>query len=300
LEHNDGGMEDSGTTSWTGTSATVAKVTTEAITGKGVQALSVLNTGVNGYAGSVTLPVMQVRNYRVFGLCRTTVGIGSLVVQDMTNGAPIVLTWTNLSTVDSTQDQDWRYLQGAFTAPAGCVNLQVRLQNTSATGQSYWDDVGVYPSDDGYLDLPVWLADPESELVDVRVLIPTFSGRETNVLQRLRPLRRPVGNPTGATAYKLPVPLGLSFPVSILAGRSFTELSVDTDTIPTEYQDWLAAGAAYRLMVAGAQPRGMDAKEFIAERERQRVIWETSCADNHPAARGSRPVYSDGPGSGYR
>lgn len=299
LEHNDGGMEESGTTSWTGSNATLAKVTSEAVTGRGVQALSVANTGANGYAGSVTLAVMEVRNYRVFGLCRTTTGVGSIVVRDVTNGANVTVTWSNLATVDGTQEGDWRLLIGAFTTPAACVGVSLRLTNTSATGQSYWDDVGLYACDDGFLDLPTWLTDPESDLVDVRVMVPTFSARESVSYERLRPLRRPVGTPTGSTAWKLPVPIGLSFPVSISAAREFTELAADTDTIPTEYQDYLATGAVYRLMVAGAQPRGMDAREFGAERERNRLLWEDFCQQYHPVYRHGRPVWSDGgPGGG--
>ncbi len=294
LEVNDGSMEASGTTSWTGTNATVTKSTAEATVARYTQSLSVANTGANGYAQSATMPVMEGRNYRVFGLCRTTTGVGSIVVRDLTNAANITTTWTNLSTVDASKQQDWRWLQGSFSTPTGCVNVALQLTNTSATGQSYWDDVGVYPADDGFLDLPTWLVDPQSDIVDVEALVYRFSGRDTMYPTKLRPLRKPVGNPTGTTAWKLPIPPGISFPVSLRAGRALAEFSVDTDTIPAEYQDWIATGAVYRLMVAGTQPRGLDAAEFARERERTRQLWEDQCLTNHPAYRQGRPVWATG------
>ena len=291
LEGSDGGMEDSGTTNWTGTSATVTKTTTEANVGFGERSLSVANSGADGYAASAAVPVFESQGFLVFGFVKVTTGVASIVVRDRTNGAAISVAWALASSVDAADGSDWRYLIGSFTTPSGCVSLELRLSNTSAAGVSYWDDVGLYPQNARSLNLPTWLADPNADTYDLLHLTQYSAGRRDGDLTKIRPLYSAAGNPTGQTAWTQPVPpTALVSPVVLLAARGFAELSADSSTVPDWAGDWLTAGALYQLYQAGARPRGLDAAAFAAERARIERQWWNVCWVNHPQHRYGRPV----------
>jgi hypothetical protein len=284
-------MEASGVTNWTGSSATPTKTTTEANVGFGEQALSVANSGANGYVASAAVPVYEGETFLVFGFVKVTTGVASIVVRDRTNGATIDVSWPLMSSVDAADGSDWRYLIGQFTTPSGCVSTEVRLTNTSAAGQTYWDDIGVYPQNARNLPLPSWLADPNQDTYDLFMLTQYSSGRRDGDLTKIRPLCYATGNPTGQTAWVQPVPpTALKTPVVLLAGRGFSELSLDSSSVPEWAGDWLTTGALYKLYEAGARPRGLDAAAYAAERARIEREWWAYCGLNHPQFKYGKPV----------
>lgn len=292
----DGNMEDSGTTNWTGTNATVTKTTTEANVGRGAQALSVVTTAAAGYAESPSMPVGGSKSYRIFALVKATGGTASIVVRDFTNTAAITVSWGNLASVASASYGDWRFLAGTFTTPATCVNIRLRLQNDTITTTSYFDDVCVYPVDAGFLPLPTWVDDPEAQLVDVVLYRYLGTGRDDYVPSPLRPYYGAFGNPTGQTAYRLAVPLGMIAPIAIVAARGLTEPTADSSTVPDRYAEALLAGSLYQAYQAGARPRGMDAEAFAVERTRVQRDWWGYAATSNPRARRPQPAKTRVPG----
>lgn len=146
----DGDMEQSHSTDWTGTNATVTKVTTGAAM-VGRRWLSVVSTSAGGYAASATISVAPSRQYHVSALVRANAAstTAKLVAYDATNGAEI-------KSVTSTRLHNTR-LWLEFTTPATCNQLVIRLVNVEDAVTTFWDEVCVYGMDQNTLLLPWWV-----------------------------------------------------------------------------------------------------------------------------------------------
>lgn len=295
----DGDQETSGTANWSGTNATLAKTTTEAQVGDGEQSLTVTNSGANGYATSAAdIPVGEGKTYFTFAMVRVTTGVASLVWRDITNGANIPVSWSNLSSVDAADYGDFRVLIGTFTTPEGCVAVRPRLTNSSATGVAYWDDVCLYDIQALAVPLPTFLTDPDQQILDLLMWQYVNTGYRDRQAVKIRPLYYAEGNPTAQTAFVLPIPQGITGPLVVYASRTLTEPTSDSSTIPTEYADAIVAGALWGLYQAGARPRGMDDAAFATERSRMTGIWQAYQRAYNPKWRTGSPVRTRRPAQG--
>ncbi len=146
----DGDMEQSGTTDWAATNATVTKVSSEpALWGK--RWLSVATTSAGGYAQSNTIRVVPGQRYHVSAICRASAASTTceLTVRDLSNGA-------NISQKTSTYQTPVR-LWVEFTAPSGCHQMAIRLGNSENSVTSFWDEACAFSMDSNDLPLPWWV-----------------------------------------------------------------------------------------------------------------------------------------------
>ena len=152
----DGDMEQNHTTDWTGSSATLSKVTAEPAM-NGARWLSVVNTGAGGFARPTTNISLN-GNAKAFHLsalvrCSAASTTAELTAYDATNSAAI-------KTVTSTSRGNVR-LWMEFTAPATCAQIQVRLGATENTVTTLWDDVCLMSTDSPTVPLPWWVRSPD-------------------------------------------------------------------------------------------------------------------------------------------
>lgn len=149
----DGDFEDSGVTSWTGSSATPTKTSKAGAERFTDQGLRVLNTGANGYAAQ-TVDVTPEEQYTVFVYVEATVGTAALILYDVTNAAVISLTSWERSTW---ANRSFGVITGTVTMPAGCKQVSVRFGGQGASDDTFWAGFCFYPSDTRMLPLPARL-----------------------------------------------------------------------------------------------------------------------------------------------
>lgn len=149
-EWTDGHMDDSGTTAWTASNATLSKVTTAARVHWGLRALRVQNSAAGGYAYQ-RLGVHEDEAYWVVALCNADVGTAKLEAYDATNAASI-------ESVTATADHvDLPILMriASFSIPSGCRQLEIRLVGSAgATDDIYWSFCVPLKANDRRLRLP--------------------------------------------------------------------------------------------------------------------------------------------------
>ena len=144
----DGDMEQSHTTDWTGTNATITKVATDAPYGK--RALNVAATSASGYASSNSLYVEPGKKYHVSALARNVDSASlQLQVRDITNGADVEST--------SYSGKYWARVVCEFVAPAGCYEVKLRLVTVTNGAGARWDEVCFYPVNTAEMPLPWWV-----------------------------------------------------------------------------------------------------------------------------------------------
>lgn len=146
----DGDMEQSNTTDWTGTNATVTKISTEPAM-SGTRWLSVANTAAGGYAATAAMRVVPGKSYHISALsrCAASATTAQLTVYDATNSAAITtLTHTNMVNVR---------LWGRFTVPSTCNQITVRLGASENAKTTLWDDAVLYALEDYSIALPWWV-----------------------------------------------------------------------------------------------------------------------------------------------
>jgi len=141
-------MEQSVTTDWTGSNATVAKSTTEPLM-SGKRYLTVTATSANGYARSPLFAVEPGGAYRAGAMGRYVTSNGSFIVYDETNSAAI-------ETVTITRRHNVRVLVD-FQVPATCHSISLRLSTVDNLGITAWDDVMLYGQAAHSIVLPWWV-----------------------------------------------------------------------------------------------------------------------------------------------
>jgi hypothetical protein len=244
----DGDMLSSGTADWTASSATLSKVTGAANLRRGPNALRVLATGVNGQARSTSIYVNGAtaglqNSWFVEARVRADVGTATLIAYDVTNSANIATeTWTA---------RGWGTVSFTFTIPVTCEELQIRLESTGGTDDTYWNHVITYPIGMRTIQLPSWISRPDQfkRLVyvansdirhDAELYIPG-EGRGYTIL----------ADYAGANSqYRLNLteaPVDASTPIWFEASREFSALSADADVTYCD-RDWLIAASVVELL----------------------------------------------------
>ena len=146
----DGDMEQSHTTDWTASNATVTKQTAEpSMYGK--RYLRVVATSAGGYAQSNTLRVEPGDKYHLSALARVSAAATTARLQayDITNSAEI-------DSEDSVRLYPGR-INFEFTVPATCYSIAIRLITVENSVTTEWDEVCLYPINASEIKLPWWL-----------------------------------------------------------------------------------------------------------------------------------------------
>ena len=166
-------MEQTHTTDWADTNATVTKATT-GIPGNGKRWLSVVTTSANGYAESAVVTVEPGRLYHLSALVRANAAstTPTLIAYDSTNSAAI--------TTKTTTRQHWHRLWFTFTTPATCNRVTVRLSNAENSVTSFWDDVVMYSTEAQSIALPWWVKHPD-QVKGIYRLTPNTYGTDVMV-----------------------------------------------------------------------------------------------------------------------
>ena len=142
-------MEQSGTSDWSTSNATIAKTTTTRSRGK--NALTVTTTSANGYAQTSELFVEPGKQY--FAMASVVSGSTSttskLIAYDNTNSAEIA--------TKSITRRSIAKLWIEFTAPSGCYSISLRLSNVESSVVSSWDDIIFFCFDQRVVSLPWWI-----------------------------------------------------------------------------------------------------------------------------------------------
>jgi len=151
----DGDMETSGTSNYTaagtGGTPTLAKNTTYARRGR--YSLSIANDAATtlGYAKSAskylpggTLCIVEADVYITAG------DAARLTFYDVTNTAVI-------GTAMKSDESGWVHLEGLFTVPATCEEVQAWPESQAVSDVTYWDHVTVWPVYDQGIELPGFL-----------------------------------------------------------------------------------------------------------------------------------------------
>lgn len=144
-------MEQSHTTDWTASSATVTKQTAEPkLTSSGRRYLRVVSTAANGYAASNTLTLIPGQSYHMSALARCGSGAtAKLQAYDETNGAEI-------ASVTSDNRMAVR-LNKNFTAPSTCHQISIRLVSVESGVTTEWDEVIAFGQQSSDIACPWWM-----------------------------------------------------------------------------------------------------------------------------------------------
>lgn len=223
----DGDCDTSGVASWgTVSNATATKVSGAATLWRGALALNIANSSANGYLPSAAVNVHPSSAYLLLAITRAPTGTSNLIAWDSTNSAEIES--------ESVASYDWQTLGFAFTTPATCYQITVRLSNTHASGTSNWDDVILLPLGAREIRFPDWVTKPGQV---IRVLrMPLSTAEEADELTRYScpsfNVVPDMNNPNGM--FKLKLPSSIQEPVWIEAWRNYADLSLDADTITAD------------------------------------------------------------------
>src|SRR3990167_5556872 len=147
-------MDQSGTSDWSSSSATIAKSTTAPVM-SGKRYLTVVTTSAGGYAESAVMLTEPGKKYYVGVLVRNVNDnmTATLSVRDYTNDAEITSkTHTNKNLVR---------LWLEFTTPATFSEITIRMANVGNTVTSYWDELILFGYDQQQVALPWWVEDRE-------------------------------------------------------------------------------------------------------------------------------------------
>lgn len=159
----DGDMEQSNTTDWGSSNATISK---QSNTLFGIRCLRVLATAASAYANTATnIDVEPSRGYHVSAVvrCQDASTTATLLVRDVTNGATIdSKTVSNLYPARVYFD---------FETPAGCKQITIRLMTNEDTKYTEWDEVCLQPHSFSEIRLP-WWAQSREDVVGIYKLEP--------------------------------------------------------------------------------------------------------------------------------
>ena len=141
-------MEQTHTTDWTASNATVAKSTSEPFM-SGKRYLIITSTAGNGYARTPLFSVEPGHPYRAGALVRYVSSNAKLIVYDETNSAEITSV-----TVD--RKHNVRILVD-FQTPATCTQISFRLTTVTNGMISAWDEILLYSQQARSISLPWWV-----------------------------------------------------------------------------------------------------------------------------------------------
>ncbi len=147
-------MEQTGTSDWTASNATLAKSTSEPRSMfSGKRYLTVTSTTAGGYARSALLRVEPTKTYHASALARAEAASTTcrLTAWDETNGVEI-------AHYDSQRLYPVR-IYFTFVVPATCYSVSLRLTNVENSVTTDWDEVSCYPLFSRDIALPWWVKD---------------------------------------------------------------------------------------------------------------------------------------------
>ena len=147
----DGDMMIATDTNWTdiGTLSTSAKATTGRRTPWGVRSYNTVNNAVaDSGTRSATLPITIGGRFKAFVVASTNVGTSSLQPYSITAAAATGTVVTSTNEAPQFLHQDWQ------TISSTASEMAINLTNTSATGDTFWDQLWVYLEDNLVLPLP--------------------------------------------------------------------------------------------------------------------------------------------------
>lgn len=152
----DSDMETSGTTAYSGTTATLSKVTTAVNVRHGASALRVLgNAGVPLAETATSFRTRSAEVWIASAAMQAAVGTANLIAYDKTNSAAI-------SSGLHVQQAYCEIELPQFTIPATCELLTMRFQGVGATDDLYCDDLIAWPVKRNHFDLPSTVEDPNN------------------------------------------------------------------------------------------------------------------------------------------
>lgn len=163
-------MEQTHTTDWAASSATVTKQTAQPRM-NGLRYLRIVTTGVNGYAKSATFNVMPGQQYHLSALMRCGAGAtANLIAYDETNSAAI-------KTVETNSRANTR-LWMQFTTPATCRQISIRLAGEESGVTVEADDVCIFAIGARSMSLPWWVENKDQVRAIFNMREQIFEGDE--------------------------------------------------------------------------------------------------------------------------
>lgn len=226
-EADDGDMEQTSTTAWTGT-ATPSKQTTNPM--EGSRYLRVTASGANEYISQTNDWLVEPNgHYHVSALYRgqDSATSGSLIVRDVTNG-------TTLATNTFTSPATVRLYAGNIVVPSTCYKMNVRLQTVTAGKYTEWDALTVFAEGSGKIALPWWVQNRSQVLgvfhyIDDGVVSSSANVWSANMVGRPDPGWE-VKDSFGSGQLELWSPgRRIAFPMFIVGKRNQTAFSSNTE-----------------------------------------------------------------------
>lgn len=156
LSDLDGDMVVSTDTNWTDvlTPTTSAKSTTARRTPYGVRSYNTVGNAVNEGTQTATLSVITNKRVKGFTIASTNVGTSSLRFYDITNSAAAdTAAITTSEEEPMLMEQDWQVVSTTATECA------MRMINTSATGDTFWNMAWIFKEDNLQLPLPSYVTE---------------------------------------------------------------------------------------------------------------------------------------------
>lgn len=276
----DSDMEQSATTDWASTNATVTKQTTGIMTGvSGKRYLRVVATAANGYAKSNTLNVIGGKNYHASARCRATASTttAKLQVWDETNGVEI----TSVTTTYTTPVR----LFTQWIAPATCYLVSYRLITVTNSGTTEWDDVSGYGFQDQDIIMPWWLKNRQ-QIKGIFSLYPIGLANNTldpNLHGEYDKRWDIYDNYGGGSKFRAQARVGTmpAYPLFCLGLRNETAYNSDvsTDTADLKYIDipYFLACVKYKLfdfLSNSVVTSNIDRKDIVAKAAQSLKEWQ--------------------------
>jgi hypothetical protein len=151
LKHgpDDGDMQDSGTTSWTAASCTIAKQTTAAEVLWGAQSTSLTATGAGGSATSTTMRTKKGEVVQAFTILKADTG--EFTVRYLDQGA------TNLNEDVAVTEEDWTLVHKTISLESDDEGIAVSLIATSNNDQADVQASWFVKDSNNLFILPTWI-----------------------------------------------------------------------------------------------------------------------------------------------
>lgn len=235
----DGDMETSADANWTESSATDAKLTTGAFV-FGTQALTVTNTGANGYVQSDNIPCNPSDSFTVWADYQATAGTARLRLWDVTNSSSIAVD----TGTDAGLNNEGGMIMVSGTTNATTRNVAVRLIGDEATAIINWDNVIVMRSGRRRYPIPTWITERD-QIVDFL----QRHGNRPNEYQytSVQPPVDVEDDWSAVNTFVVVLSSGSPHPIYIEAMRPYSALATDatTTTCPLEFAKYAVAWEAY-------------------------------------------------------
>lgn len=250
----DGDFETSGTTSFTGSNATLSKSTTAVQIHRGTQAMQMLSTSTSAsFYNATALPVTEGESFRAEVTVRSNNrDTFTLEAYDVTNSASI-------ATQDAAYDDigGWQRIELQFSVPTNCRSLRLSCKCAANATTSWWDDLILTATNRRTLPLPAWC---DSLNVFEWVYRRTSDDPDEWHLVPLRECR-PQFDLSAANPGTVSISAdGVGRPLYVAGSRFYSALTTDAATTPAP-AEWVRAATAVEILrTVWGRARGTDRK----------------------------------------